>query len=233
MSETLEAADAFAALRNGIRRIADERRDWAGIPMPLDGLDLVIEPRFPKAKELMDINRAIAREQASDVSCRNIFWSNRLRRNVYVVQRSDGKVEARIDITNNQCDLMIGTLQASAAWGVEQEAKAVDLLAGMIRHHMFKAYLLTGMFLETSPRSGLHYLFRRLRPTVVLSAKGESLRILTCLCMHPIGYYAHTWAGAMTPTDEIIAHLAMMRGDEHLFWKRANQHHPSHAEAGL
>jgi hypothetical protein len=42
--------------------------------------------------------------------------------------------------------------------------------------------------------------------------------------MHPIGYYRGTWAGAMAPTDDVIAHLMMMRADEHMYWRRAKQH---------
>ena len=90
-----------------------------------------------------------------------------------------------------------------------------------------------GMFMETSKRSGLTYVFRRLRPTIVLDAKGSEVKIRCCLCMHPIGYYAGTWAGAMTPTDDVIAHLMMMRGDEPMFWRRANQHPSWVPEAGL
>lgn len=32
---------------------------------------------------------------------------------------------------------------------------------------------------------------------------------------------------------DVIAHLALMRGDEHMFWKRSNQHPPYRPEAGL
>lgn len=37
----------------------------------------------------------------------------------------------------------------------------------------------------------------------------------------------------MVPTDDVIAHLLLMRGDERLFWRRANQHHPLDPESGL
>lgn len=59
------------------------------------------------------------------------------------------------------------------------------------------------------------------------------MRILCCLCMRPIAYYADSWAGAMCPTDDVIAHLALMRGDEAMFWRRCNQHPPYRPEAGL
>jgi len=37
----------------------------------------------------------------------------------------------------------------------------------------------------------------------------------------------------MVPTDDVIAHLMLMRADEHGFWKRANQHPLDRLEAGL
>lgn len=94
---------------------------------------------------------------------------------------------------------------------------------------------MTGMFGEFSPRSKLTYIFRRLRPTVVLDTRSdpESVRVRCCLCMHPIAYYEDTFAGAMTPTDDVIAHLMLMRGDEPMLWRRSNQHPAWHPNAGL
>jgi hypothetical protein len=37
----------------------------------------------------------------------------------------------------------------------------------------------------------------------------------------------------MVPTDDVIAHLMLMRGDEHMFWRRCNQHQPWTKEAGV
>jgi hypothetical protein len=130
----------------------------------------------------------------------------------------------------------LSTIGCSVAWGIEQEAAAVQLLGTLLRHHTFKQYLLTGMFLETSKRSGLTYLFRRLKPTVVIDARDngqKSIRALCALCLHPIAFYAGSWAGAMTPTDDIIAHLMLMRGDEPMLWRRSNQHDPLDPRAGL
>lgn len=31
-------------------------------------------------------------------------------------------------------------------------------------------------------------------------------------------------APSATATDDVIAHLVLMRTDEHLFWRKANQH---------
>lgn len=129
------------------------------------------------------------------------------------------------------------TLGCADVWGIEQETNALALLQSMLRPRSFRQYLLTGMFLETSQRSGVTYLFRRLKPTVACAPDrkrgNDGMRVLACLCMHPIAYYAGSWAGAMCPTDDVVAHLSLMRADEHMFWKRCNQHPPYRPEAGL
>jgi hypothetical protein len=89
------------------------------------------------------------------------------------------------------------------------------------------------MFLERSQRSGIMYLFRRLKPTVAINTNGEDCRVMCTLCMHPIAYYQGSWAGAMCPTDDVVAHLMLMRGDEPMFWRRSNQHPAYRPEAGL
>src|SRR3546814_10910453 len=42
----------------------------------------------------------------------------------------------------------------------------------------------------------------------------DEMRWLCALCLHPIGYYENSWAGAMCPTDDVIAHLMLMRRSE-------------------
>ena len=86
-----------------------------------------------------------------------------------------------------------------------------------------------------------------MKPTVALGHSGgwrgylakergrpyDDTNILCAMCLHPIGYYAGSWAGAMCPTDDVLAHLMLMRGDEKMFWRRANQHAAYLPEAGL
>ena len=229
--DTIERCDKFADLRNGIRRIASTIDEWAGIPMPLDDMALVVEPNYPKAAQLMGLGGG-QKEPPSEAKIVNSFWSCR-RRSEILIWEENGKREWGVVPGANHLDHDLATLGASVAWGIEQEAAALQLLGTMVRHHTFKHYLLTGMFLERSERSGVTYLFRRLKPTVALSLKGERTRILCALCLHPIAYYEGSWAGAMSPTDDVIAHLALMRGDEPMFWRRANQHAPYRPEAGL
>lgn len=233
----VERFDAFAGLRNALRDIAADREQWAGIPMPLDDTPLVVEPTYPRAAALMAMGQG-AQDQAeaeqSFAGCRkrNSFFSIHKRCDV-IIWEQDGKIDWGLHSAVHSLDHQLLTLGSSVAWGIEQEAAALRTLSELLPHHSFKKYLLAGAFVETSKRSGVHYIFRKLRPTVALRSENGKLRILAALCLHPIAYYAGSWAGAMTPTDDVIAHLLLMRGDESMFWKRANQHPGWRPEAGL
>ena len=229
--ELFECLTACARARNALRFVSEKTNEWAGIPLPLEGHELVVEPSYPWADL---VGRAARSDEKVEegVRIRNCFWSWRLRCDVLVWEEG-GKIHWGPASRPHHIDQEISTLAAADAWGVEQEGNAVDTLGGMLSHVQFRRYLFTGMFLETSRRSGVKYLFRRLKPTIALRQEGERVRILCALCLHPIAYYADSWAGAMCPTDDVIAHLTLMRGDEEMFWGRANQHAPHRPEAGI
>lgn len=240
----IESLDGMAGLRSGLRQIAAAREEWAGIPMPMEGQPLIVEPSYPQAAELMAmclgpdaLDAAEASKADEGWKMVNTWYSHRMRATVLIGRDPDGKVQWGIERAGpaQRATLEMMTLGASDAWGIEQEARAVKLLGEHLRHRQFKQYLLTGMFSEHSNRSGLHYLFRKLRPTLALTErKGRNtVHVLCALCLHPIAYYAGSWAGGMCPTDDVIAHLMMMRGDEAMFWRRANQHPPYLPQAGL
>lgn len=227
----LNSLDGMAGIRHALKSIAHDRNEWAGIPLPLDDQQLIIEPSYPKAAELSAIGAKPAAEpEGEQPTIRNTFWSSYKMGDVVVFEQG-GKIDWGVH-RFNRLGHAINTLGCAIAWGIEQERNAIDLLGTLLRPHNFKQYLLTGMFLETSAASGVTYVFRRLRPTVALRL-GEPSRVLCTLCLHPIGYYAGSWAGAMTPTDDVVAHLMLMRGDEPMFWRRSNQHAPWRPEAGL
>lgn len=226
-------------------QLAELSGQWAGIPVPMEGQNLIVAPQMPFAEFFDQLGQDSAAEKAKEHEAagkvlwkvRNRFWSTRYRATVVVLER-DGRVCATWEPGYNHIHYDLQTMANSDVWGIEQESRAVKLLGTMIRHVQFKRYLLTGMFLEQSKRSGVTYVFRRLKPTIALrpwrsGENAEPATILACLCQHPIAYYEGSWAGAMCPTDDVVAHLTMMRGDEALFWRRSTQHPPYRPEAGL
>ena len=215
---------------------------WAGIPMPVEGTRLVIESHYANGAALADIGAPPKIHEEPGISVRNCFYSTRWKSDIYVYTENGGKARHAKDPKVHGLGLATAVLSVSDVWGIEQEQKALKLLGTLLRHRQFKQYLLTGMFMERSERSGVHYLFRKLRPTVAISEgtggpwngrQEPAMRIIASLCLHPIAYYDGSWAGAMCPTDDVVAHLMLMRGDEVMFWRRANQHQAYRPEAGL
>lgn len=230
----LDNYDSCASARNQVRRMAQLTSEYAGIPLPLEGHPLVIEPRYPGADAIMKMGANVAEDMTvpTHIKKRGSFWSSH-KRGLVLIWSEHGKLQFGIEHGANHISQDLRCLGASAAWGIEQEANAIQLFATLVSHHQFKQYMLAGMFIETSLRSRTSYIFRRLRPTIALSLRGEAVKILCAMCLHPIGYYEGCWAGAMCPTDDVIAHLMLMRGDERMFWSRANQHAPYRPEAAL
>lgn len=241
----MERFDGHAGLRHALRHVANVKQEWAGIPMPLDGEELVIESSYPYAG-LSDMGKKPApkeEEEDDDLKgavIRNRFWCMEQRSWIIIFQKRDGSIDWGKKGGVNHIGYDLATLKCADAWGIEQESNAIQLLGTLLRHRAFKQYMLTGTFLETSKRSGVTYMFRRLKPTVAITPRGRFKRrgepmveILCTLCLHPIAYYAQSWAGAMCPTDDVISHLMLMRGDEPMFWRRANQHPAWLPESGL
>lgn len=232
----LNRVDSYAPLRNKLREMAAERNDFSGCPMPIEGQKLVIEPTY-RYKGLEDIGREdelAADAEPATIKVRNSFYSIVKHCRVAICEDERGMAFlALFKGSYHSGAAILNTLGASDAWGIEQEHKALDLLGTMLRHRQFKQYLLTGSFLETSPRSGITYLFRKLRPTIAISSRSGELKILCTMCMHIIGFYEESFAGCLCPTDDVVSHLALCRGDEQMFWRRCNQHPPHEPESGL
>lgn len=211
-----------------------EGKEHCGLPVPIAGERLILEPRHPVAHV---INSHLPKDEEMPDGCHlvNVFYSHHDRCDIVIWREADGRLEwGRLPMLNN-IKHQFSTMACSVAWSVEAEAKAMKTLSTMIPRHLFDMYFLSGMFMETSKRSGVTYLFRKLRPTIAMRPhpKKDDMKILAALCLHPIGYYAESWAGAMVPTDDVMAHLLLMRGDEKMFWRRANQIAPHRPNAGL
>jgi hypothetical protein len=244
----LDVGKDFLTLAQASRSLAESsiaRQDWSGLPIPVAGLSLVLEPRYKhkslanfRWKECYDENgvrHTIEPEQPSQPSefkRINSWWNNKYQVTIVVCHDKSGYARFIVE-TQDRLAFTLRTLEASAVWPVEAEKKAQKKLASFIREELFELYLLTGHFTETSKRSQVTYLFRKGRPTIAMRESEEGSYWLCALCLHPIGYYGDTWAGVMCPTDEVIAHLLMMRGSEEKFWANANQHPIDHPAAGV
>lgn len=213
-----------------LQQVATEKSEWAGIPMLMEDFPLTLEPRYPYRLHIDTVDTVC--ETGYDIEIVNSWFCERLGVNVQIV-KEHGILSHRLGIGHNKITMLINTLGASMGWLPSAEAKAHEKLRELITEHAMRCYMMTGMFLETSKRSGVTYLFRKLRPTLAMSAVNGEMKGLCALCLHPIGYYEGSWCGAMVPTDDVIAHLVFMRGDEHKFWAHANQHPFYRHEAGL
>lgn len=227
----------WADVRRKVNEIAVSRGEWAGYPMLVEGLKLRMEPRFP-IKSMHGASLGPEKEVLKqDFEILNTWYCWRRQANVYVCRDPDGKSRSCCigDAYGRRFNFWFNTVRvASEAWDMNVEARALEKLRGLVTSHAFSCYTLGGAFVETSPRSGIQYVFRKLRPTVALRGNADdTVRILAVLCMHPLGHYEDSWAGVMCPTDDVIAHLLMMRADEHLFWRKANHHSPWLASAGI
>lgn len=213
--------------------------------MPVVGLNLVLEPRYKhkcleqfRWTECYDedgVRHAIAEEPEpapSELKRVNSWWSSKFQLTIVILHDKQGRPHVRISL-EDRLAFTIRTLEAAQVWPVEAEQKAQKKLASLITSEFFDLYQLTGHFTETSKRSNVTYIFRRGRPTIALREYEQGSIPLCALCLHPIGYYGETWAGVMCPTDEVIAHLLIMRGSEEKFWANANQHPVDYPAAGI
>lgn len=192
---------------------------------PLGGKEL----DYPKDYEFMD--KFVASEPSSpdtdSEKVRNSWELSRPWRGKYgivtVLENKDGRVhkvfKPVLDPANARLVFFSRTMVARTGSSMrEAEDASMKKLRSLISFFQWHCYVLEGAFLEDC-KSGVTYCFRRGRPTLAFRKD----RFLCALCLHPLAYYAGTWAGAMCPTDEVIAHLLMARKDEKFFWRKANQ----------
>ncbi len=232
-------------VHQGLARAAQAAGEWAGYPMPMEGTRMIIHPSYPFAESLGQVFmpkpsvRVCSTEDVDETTqIRNEWYSYRDGKPLTIWQDSKGFHFAYGGRVNTG-RMLLETLGAARAWDFEAELRAIETLRHHVTDWAWRAYFLTGTFLETSPRSHVVYMFRRLRPTLAITFRPDrngrdiGARILCGLCAHPVGYYDGTWAGALVPTDDVLAHLLLMRSDEHLFWRQCNQHPAWTPEAGI
>ena len=103
-------------LAQASRYAAEERlrhHDWSGLPLPVMGLDLVLEPRYThqglsefRWKECYDedgVRHAIEEEPPpppSEFRTVNSWWSDKLQATIKVVKNKEGRAQARFLLEN-------------------------------------------------------------------------------------------------------------------------------------
>lgn len=245
----------WAEIAQRVQVLAMERGHYEGYPLIDEECELVVHKKFPLHDTMNGARLADGDDHEADEAlagltpekrdivkalyetlCKsefvNMWWDERRLRVVTLLRDPSGKTHH--DITDcgpgRRARMMMLTLGVSRHWDMTAEMTAMQKLQEFLPDHLFKYYLMTGTFIERSQRSGVLYVFRRCRPTLAI---GRDQKILCALCLHPIGYYSGSFGGAMVPTDDVICHLLLMRGDERRYWSQCNQHSAWLPEAGL
>ena len=239
MDENTELS--YDTVRQLLAEVAEIKGEWAGFPCALNDMELVLEPRYPYA-ELAETDASVEAERKRRVLDKldeklgwklvNHWYNGHSIIHVFHTREGRAKHIRMPTYGSNSMNLQINTIGAARAWDFKAENIATERLRQLVKEWPWECYMMSGSFLETSPRSNILYMFRRCRPTIAFTHDGETVKILAALCLHPIGYYLDSFAGVMVPTDDVIAHLMLMRADERRFWAKANQHHLWEPEAG-
>ena len=241
--------------RNVSEIYTKERGEWCGLPIPVEGVPLEVEPNHPHREMLAQLSAIWdeaptdpepVTEAPDDPDDDPDGWTivnqwrghnrNGVTGEVIIERHTDGRTRwGLIPDGLARFKRLQDSFIALDVWSAETELVALGRLKTLVTERQFASYLFTGMFLEQSRRSRVAYFFRRLAPTLALGfhADTKTYHPIAALCLHPIAYYVGTPCGAMVPTDDVIAHLMMMRADEHMFWRRANQHDPFDPRGGI
>ena len=130
------------------RHVAKEmlaKGDWSGMPVPVPGLDLVLEPRY-KHKDISEFrwsecydedgNRMELKEeppgQPSEYIRVNSWWNSRYQLHIVVLKDKQGRARFTVRF-EERLAFVIRTLDAASAWPLEAEEKAQKRLATLIR----------------------------------------------------------------------------------------------------
>lgn len=208
--------------------LAKERGHWAGLPMPSEHARLVMAPNHPEYERLN--GATLAPDQSSNpedekLELVNCWYNDHERSNILVIRENGRVTWGRVfEGPGRRIKMLLDAALIAQTMDMAAETRALETLSTLVSKHLYHGYRMTGAFIETSKRSGVTYIFRRLGTTLAIRATDVGCRLLAALCLHPLGYYEQTTLGVMVPTDDVIAHLVMMRSDEHMFWRKANQH---------
>ena len=205
-----EHSSSWDRLRSMVNTIALQRGEYGGYPLPDDEITITLEPSHPLTKmQGMAINKPEPSQQAMDIAAalfgfddendrivvKNTWISSRTGKEVFVYHFVGQPNKVKVAVlprseSTRQLEMLLKTMGTSLNWSVSAEETALEKLRTIVTPAAYRYYVLTGMFIETSPRSGVTYLFHRLRPTLAFRHQPNgTIKVLAALCGHPIGYY--------------------------------------------
>lgn len=246
MAEQLHGGETHTLedLQRALNQVAlEEDGSEYGVPLPSRyAMDrqMVLAHNVPLHHAPPACRTELEEEISRKVKVRN-SWSQLGDMEVVVLDTDEGPMAVPRYHAGWRLQKMIDTtvLRAGTSQTADAELRAMDSLKKRLNGAQWDSYVLSGMFLEESKRSGLHYFFRKGYPTIATSyrpgtKKGYSEgRVIACLCLHPMGYYQGSYCGLMCPTDEVICQLLMMRADERRYWGKCGQWSPSDPRSGI
>ncbi len=224
-----------------------------GIPLGIGTFDIDFDPRnrfiatmlAAKEQVLKELGQTPAAEEVDEKkgwTLRNSWTTKRAwkgcYRAVFIYHHIDGRIRASIRMISppelQRLVFLTETVYLRSKTSLEEaEEAAKKELRTLVNDTQWHAYVSADAFAEIG-KSGVLYVLRKNRPTIAMRPiPGEGARMLCALCFHPICYYTGSWAGALAPSDEVIAHLLFIRGDEYGFWKKANQIPVDQPNSGL
>lgn len=239
---------------------------WAGFPVPRPGSPaLVLDVRHPlrgyiervsqrgdsaaarRALATTRIEQMLNDQRPADMrrTYSHSWWSERLVSWIHVAVTASGRVvladapEHRERLWVERIELLARTFSAAQRLTIGMERRAQRRLRAVVTRRQWRSYVVSGEFSERSPRSGVTYWFRRLRPTlaVTMRAKAQVLHravgIRTALCSHGVAYHSESFTGVLAPTDDVLSHLLLMRADEPRLWRVATQHTLADPRSGV
>lgn len=240
---------SYEALTTMMDEVAQRHGIECGLPLPQIGPDdasmdhpLVLAHASPLGRMT---NWAHATESAERLSR---SWRGKIRnswnvlgdKTVNVVDSEDGPMWLEEPMAGQRLRKILADvgIRSDVAMTAEAELRAMESLKSKVKPNQYRTYVLAGAFFEHSKRSDLFYLFRKGRPTLAVSYHGtddisKAGRVLCALCLHPTGYYQFSHVGTMTPSDEVISALLLMRADEHGFWKKSGQWGMADSRSGV
>ncbi|MFZ4774577.1 MAG: hypothetical protein ACOYM3_04395, partial [Terrimicrobiaceae bacterium] len=128
-------------LSEASRHVAEQRvghKDWSGLPIPVPGLSLVLEPRYQhkglesfRWKECYDENGV--RQESPDEPMQeltefrwiNSWWNSRYQGYIKVAHSPEGRARVAFSPVD-RLSLTLRTLDAASVWPIEAEQKALQ-----------------------------------------------------------------------------------------------------------